>query len=740
MTISTPSTTCTPALTFKAQPFAATAIALVLSTSVHADDDVIIPSTYIDTDFAVSTNMSVYQTGPLTVDGNTTLDVGLTANLSNPGNEFIGSVSGTAFDLILTDKNSLQLGDLYVYGDAELTAGGNITQLGTITADTLHIDSAGNVTLTAAGNAVSRLGTVNVDGDFSLTNGTALTVAGPITASTVTFGGTSTVTLVDGMHIIAAQVTRNDGILLVNGTIDGAVDIEGDATLAGAGVVGDTQIRSGGTLAAGNSIGTLTVDGNLTFDTGSRLVVEVNPAGTDADLVDVTGDITIDGGTVAHIGNDGTYALNSTYTILRAGGTLSGAFASSSSEYAFLTPDLGYDYAEGTVTLSLTRNNIEFVSAAETPNQAATATAINSIGIAAGNDIYEAVALLPDDDDVVRVAFDALSGAANASALSALLTDSHLVQNAMIHRLLGRQDAAPPEVTPVLSYASAAAYAFPSLESAANDTSFWAEGFGSWGMLEGDGNAATLERATGGLLIGAETNNGPWRVGALFGYGRSSYEISDSSSAVNTRNYLAGVYGGGGFGDFAVRGGLAYALNDVTAERTVALPGITEELSASYLAGTVQAFGEIAYGLEVGAARFEPFANLAYASTGHDGYAEQGGASALIVDAARHGVTFATLGGRIEHTTLLGEAEATLTGSLAWRHAFGELAPTVAQAFSAGDSFTIAGTPIDRDSALVGLGLGIALAHNTTLDLSYSGEVSANTAQHSLGATLAVAF
>ena len=58
---------------------------------------------------------------------------------------------------------------------------------------------------------------------------------------------------------------------------------------------------------------------------------------------------------------------------------------------------MSYDYAAGKVMLDLKRNDIGFATVAGTRNQRATAAAIDSIGLAAGHAVYDAVALLPDD-------------------------------------------------------------------------------------------------------------------------------------------------------------------------------------------------------------------------------------------------------------------------------------------------------------------------------------------------------
>ncbi len=96
------------------------------------------------------------------------------------------------------------------------------------------------------------------------------------------------------------------------------------ATLGGNGTVGNTTIN-GGTLAPGNSIGTLTVDGNLCLTAAASYMVEVSP--TNADRTNVTGTATLGGATVNANFAAGTY-VEKQYTILNAAGGVSGTFGS----------------------------------------------------------------------------------------------------------------------------------------------------------------------------------------------------------------------------------------------------------------------------------------------------------------------------------------------------------------------------------------------------------------------------
>ena len=190
--------------------------------------------------------------------------------------------------------------------------------------------------------------------------------------------------------------------------------VNAGGTLAGTGTVGDTMVASGGTLSPGNSIGKLTVDGDLTFAAGSRFAVEANPLGADSDLVTVTGIANLDG-SVVHVGASGDYDLQSTYRILSAG-DLVGSFTGVTSNFAFLTPELLQDDMANTVNLSFSRNTTDFAALAATPNQIATANGIDSIGMAAGSPVYNAIAKLPADANLVQASFDALSGGILASA------------------------------------------------------------------------------------------------------------------------------------------------------------------------------------------------------------------------------------------------------------------------------------------------------------------------------------
>ena len=96
-------------------------------------------------------------------------------------------------------------------------------------------------------------------------------------------------------------------------------------------------------------------------------------------------------------------------------GTLSGRFDAVSSDFAFLTPSLAYDYGAGRVSLSLARNDTRMAWTGRRATSAPPA-AIDSIGMGSGNRLYDAVVRLPDDPALLHAGFDQLSGELHASA------------------------------------------------------------------------------------------------------------------------------------------------------------------------------------------------------------------------------------------------------------------------------------------------------------------------------------
>ncbi|MBT2324782.1 autotransporter domain-containing protein [Variovorax paradoxus] len=266
----------------------------------------------------------------------------------------------------------------------------------------------------------------------------------------------------------------------------------------------------------------------------------------------------------------------------------------------------------------------------------------------------------------------------------------------------------------------------------------WSQVFGSWGSIDGNGNAAKLKRDIGGFVVGADTGIGAgWRVGALAGYSRASADTDARNSSAKTDSYHLGAYGGTQWGATALRLGANHSWNKTETSRSVAFAGFADSLSADYDSSTTQLFGEAGHRIDAGRVALEPFARLAYVRLHSDSFVERGGLAALYCEGGSIDATFTTLG--LRASTQLGE-RTRLRGMLGWRHAFGDTTPTSTHAFAGSIPFTLEGVPLAKNVAVVEAGVETQLRPNLSLGASYSGQFGNGLEDHGFKVNLSWAF
>jgi outer membrane autotransporter protein len=751
--------------------------ASVTATGTISDTQVGIAAQSFDrTDVAISGTISASSAGVVAAGNDTTVTV--SGEITADG---VGIVSAASKAHISVDSGSVVQGTSFA-GVWVSSNDSRIDNSGVIVGGLLGgvISSSGSTTINNAGSIVSTIGAaVNFfsgggggSNNVLIMSGPNATLTGQAVGSgtdTFRFAGTGSNsfdagqidtgwTLLDkvgssnwsltGTSTYAGPVTVNGGTLSANGDLTSASDISINAggTLGGNGTVGNTTIN-GGTLAPGNSVGTLTVNGNLAFNGNSSYLTEVTR--TDADKTIVIGTADLDGKVIvkplAHIGK------TTTYTIMTAGaenGTFSDVDFLAVNNFA-RNPQLTYAGNDVLLTLDAGLLMPELLGDV-TPNQKSVATGINN-SILGGT-------ITPDSFDVLfalsgsplRAALDTLSGEIHASANGVLLNDSHFLRDAVNERIRSAFAGVGAAASPVLAYGetgtdSGATGAISHALAPADTASLaaWGSVFGSWGSTDGDGNAAGLDRSTGGFFTGIDGLVAEdIRLGIMTGYSHSSFNVDGRASSGESDNYHLGVYGGTEMGALGLRAGAAYTWHDISTRRSVAFPGFSDSLMADYNAGTFQAFGEAGYRIDTTTASFEPFANLAYVSLHTDGFSEKGGSAALTSTGQTTDATFTTLGIRASTAFDLGGTKATARGMVGWRHAFGDTTPlaTPAFAFAAGSPFSIAGVPIAKNAAILEAGLDFAVSDNATLGVSYAGQFGSHTHDNGVKANLSVKF
>lgn len=622
----------------------------------------------------------------------------------------VGDASfGGYASLTVADGGIVQVGDALVVGYGSTLYLGNGGEPGVI--ETPEIENNGEIYADFSG-------TWTLDMDIS--GDGALTKAG---SGTLVLNG-------DNSYWDATWV--ESGTLVVNGSLDSPVLVWPDAVLSGSGtLVGG--VMTDGILAPGNSIGTLTVENDVFFLPDAVYQVEVDPATGESDLIRVTGAAVIFGGAVRHVGKGGTYRDAQTFTILTADDGVYGEFDGVASDYAFLDAELGYD--DNSVYLTLARNN----------------TGMDDIGDGNRDDVGGGLQSLPGDSKVAQSvtllsveqaleAYEALSGELYADVAGTMIEESRLLRELPLGRL--RQAFAAPRAPLQQALAGASdAASLPAREGVAGGLVSWAQAFGAWGRRDSDGNAAAVDHAMGGLLVGTDAPVAEhWRLGLFTGYDRRAFEVEDRSSTSDADSVHLGLYGGARYGAIGLALGAAYSRHFVDSSRAVVFPGFAESLEGDYGASTAQVFAEASYEFALGAVALAPYAGLAYVRSDSEAFTETGGEAALAVEENDHAVGYSTLGLRAAGGFELAGLPVTASGALGWRHAYGELAPDGTASFEGGDPFTIEGLPVARDVALLEAGLAAPLGARSSLGLSYAGQLGDGYQDHGLQLTFSLRF
>jgi autotransporter-associated beta strand protein len=174
------------------------------------------------------------------------------------------------------------------------TAGTIVTDIGTLSSAATNSSWGGSAAGT--GYFVYSIGSRNENSVFSgnFNNGGSKTALRKVGTASLTLAGTN--------NTFSAPSSVDAGTLAITGTLaaaDLAITVNPTGTLAGNGTIAGIVTTAGGTIAPGNSPGTLTI-GTLNLDSSATLAFEMNGGDTTVgsnvnDLLSISGNITLDG-------------------------------------------------------------------------------------------------------------------------------------------------------------------------------------------------------------------------------------------------------------------------------------------------------------------------------------------------------------------------------------------------------------------------------------------------------------
>ena len=709
------------------------------------------------------------------VAANGTLDItGTTAGASVAGLSGTGSVALGTQSLTLARANGTFAGSIGGTGGLAITGGAQaLTGVNTYTGGT---QISGGATLAVAsdsglgaptGGLAFNNGTLQALASFSSaraitvatgggtinTDSYTVTLTGPISGNdSLTMAGnviTTGTVQVGGVHIITGGTTSVNGALTAQ-----ALYVSPTGTLRGTGNVGSPMYIDG-TVAPGNSPGTLHVSAPVVLAAGSVAHFDIDGTGTGTGAgtgagnysrMVVTGagnSVTLGGqidpqlrGITGSATNTYTPPLGQTFQIISAEGGVQGGFAGLRQPNG-LAVGTRFDalYGANAVSLVVTPanyGNLGLAGLAQSANQAAVGAALQAVRPAAGTTMTMAqdsvfVPLYSLSGSTLGPALDQIAPTIYGDAMMAQRQSWYLFGSAINDQIDARRG--------MHSNASAQTVA-----DGAGRT-YWMTGLGQFASVPSAGTSG-YNTTAGGVAVGMDMAlDVQGLVGVAAGFGNQTITASNAAS-YNGNTYQFAAYGswrnGGAFLDAQAGGGFAdgTALRPQSYYGTIANGGTSGVQGGGSLRGGMQ--------LDGGPWRLEPSLMLAGVSVGQNSLTEtQGGPMGLAVGNASTASLQSLLAAQAERRIPLNDRMAVVPAAqLGWQHEFLNVSARTSAALQAlpGAAFSVLSAPVGRDAAVIGLRAALESDTPVTLYAAYTGTFSGQSTAQIVTAGLRVTW
>jgi len=661
-------------------------------------------------------------TGAVTLDNNTVNVPVLNLVVSGSGTI---TVPVTVATVTLASSSSLTLATTLTVADGVFTvpdgvvsiSGGNIV----VPAD-FNKNGSGELDVSSA---VSVGGSANV-------NGGALVVSGPVTvAGAVNVLSGALLNIAPGGTVMSGGATTlyPGSSAIVNGALQSpTVNVSHGSSLSGTGFVVGNVMNSGVVSPGNNGAGTLHVQGNFTQTKSGTLAIQLG-----SNQLDVSGHASLGGTLQINTPKGYRPQRGQSFEILSADGGVSGHF--SKIDNPFPGPGslvkLVVDYTGDAVFVDAVQNTFKNALSIFklTPNQTATAAAMDS----ALNDKRQNKALDFLDNLDINTVPHQLDKIAPEELTSMFLLGFAQMDNQVLSvqqrmadirggsRAPAAQEVYAPRplaseknpvgggkgVQPVQPVQFADSTRGP--DSVLPDHyryGFFVTASGDYASLGDSTNANGFNARSVGVTVGMDMLLGDhFAAGIMLGYARTDTDLIDDGSfrQDGERIALYATYFNGGF---YTEGLLGVGYNSYDTRRG-ALDGVAR---GSTSGGEFDAYLGTGYNIPVGKVTITPIASLLYTLIGLSGFDERGSLEPLHIESQNESSLRSRLGVRASYPITRGIVSITPSASIEWQHEFldDELGLTSRFANGSGSPFTVHGTQVGRDSALLTASVNVA--------------------------------
>lgn len=647
--------------------------------------------------------------------------------LNHAQDSFMGTIAGT--------------GGVAVTGGAETLTGPNTYSGGTLV--------TGGATL--AVNADSALGAQ--DGPLILNHG-RLMALGTLASSRAVMTGDGGGTIdangyevsLNGLVAGSGTVTLSNGTTSINGLLLASnLVVSNGATLHGIGTIAaPTTVQ--GTLAPGNSPGTVTFTAPVTLAPNATTAIDIDGTGTATGagnysrvILAGSGNSFTAAGTLTPVlrgmtgaaTNSFTPSLGQSFEVVQAAGGVVGSYGSLTQPTNALPAGTRFDALYGSNALDLVvtpgaYGDLAAAGLAETPSEAAVGAAVDAIRPAAGLRVTPAQASLFDTlyqlpTGMIAPALNELSPSIYADALVTTRSAWYMAAHAVDEQLAARRG---------LTQDSAANTA-----AGPHGSTIWMSALAGYNSTNSAGDLSGFTSGLGGAAAGIDAPVGQsGRIGVAVGTVDGQTWAQGGGEATGTTAQLL-AYGQWQSGPFfaAIQCGGLYQQENVT--RSQPIFGTATRGNTNGTAGG----GGLRVGMQArsGPWLLEPSLDFGGFRFQQATFTESGGGSlAQTIGGQSMASAQSVLGASLQRIMPFSpNVSVVAKGSLGWAHEFASTTGDIWASFSpsGAGSYGVESAPIGKDSALLGLMADIKVkSWPVALFASYGGAINGSSAAQSL--------